>query len=682
MKQLLVRIFYAAAVIVSLMAGKICAASNPSQTNTTASASATWEVELPAVHEAFMKNDLRTLDKEHARGFGPLSGHPLEIYAQYWRLSVHLAADAAPDGAEIEHFLAQYQDTRLADQLRREWLKQLGKRGAWEVFSGQYAKFAGDDQGVTCYSWQERLEHQDREVLSEAKALWHSARSAPESCDPVFAALLAGKRLSADEIWARVRSLFESANVQEVKRIAAAMPEIVRLPERDLSAIGKDPGRYLVRQRLNPKSRASIELSLYAMLRLARQDAPEAADWLEKKARALGKGDQHFAWAQIGYQAAQQHEPRALEWYAGAGDYRLNESQMAWRVRAALRTQDWGAVQAGIEAMPSLLRREAAWRYWLGRAQKARGNQPQAVALFQGLSGEPHFYGLLAAEELGILKTPQWEGWRPQRADIDAVLAQPGVQRAFLLYKAGLPDDGLREWWWATRAMDDKQLLAVAEAANELGIPDRAMRAADRTLVLHDFSQRYPTPFREFLTSTAQQNQLDAAWVYGLIRQESAFVSAAKSHAGAIGLMQLMPNTAKWVAKRASLKNFKIGNLADIEINLSLGAQYLRHVLDDLGDPVLATAAYNAGPGRARRWSGETPLEGAIYAESIPFEETRDYVKRVMANAFYYASRLGAPRKSLKEMLGTVPGQYDRAPAKEVEVAARLMNVNLETVRK
>ncbi len=224
------------------------------------------------------------------------------------------------------------------------------------------------------------------------------------------------------------------------------------------------------------------------------------------------------------------------------------------------------------------------------------------------------------------------------------------------------------------RGMDDADLIAAAVAANELGIPDRAMRAADRTVLVHDYTLRFPVPHREALTLAAKQNQLDEAWVYGLIRQESAFISGVRSRVGATGLMQLMPSTAKWVARRASLKDFRVDRLADIEVNLALGTNYLRHVLDDLGDAVLATAAYNAGPGRARRWRADLPLEGAIYAETIPFEETRDYVKNVMANAYFYSSRLGTPKRSIKEMLGTVPGRFGAATVALAPAAAPPIN--------
>ena len=660
------KIFFGALIVI-LMSGPAYAALSGISSAARVLATPAWESEFLLARAAYLKNDVATLDKAHDRGFGALAGHPLEVYAQYWRLSARLAV-GTPDHNAIVRFFERYADTRLVEQLRREWLKQLGKAHDWTTFNKQYAQFAAEDQEITCYSWQARLERQDREALDEAKALWNVGKGTPEPCDVLFNTLLAQERLSAKEVWGRVRKLLEIGDVTEVKRLANTMPEIVNLPQRMLALIVADPGRYLVSERLNVKSRPSVELGLFAMQRLARRDAPEAADWLLKRGAALSHEDKHFAWAQIGLYAAQQHEPRALEWYALAAGHRLSEAQAAWKVRAALRAQDWPVVKASIEALPSVEQRAPAWRYWLARALKAQGDGGKTAAdtLLQGLSGEMNFYGLLAAEELGTLAAPKWDAFSPQRADIDAVLARPALQRAFLLYQVGLPGDGLREWFWAVRDMDDKQLLAAAEAASELGVPDRAMRAAERTVLLHDFSRRYPTPFRDLLASTTKQYQLDEAWVYGLIKQESAFVSEARSRVGAMGLMQLMPATAKSMAKLASLKDFHLSNLAQVETNVLLGSHYLRHVLDDLGGQVLATAAYNAGPGRARRWRSETPLEGAIYAETIPFDETRDYVKRVMANAFYYASRLGSPKSSLKHMLGVVPSRS----AKVVKTAA------------
>ncbi|MBI3068510.1 MAG: lytic transglycosylase domain-containing protein, partial [Betaproteobacteria bacterium] len=178
---------------------------------------------------------------------------------------------------------------------------------------------------------------------------------------------------------------------------------------------------------------------------------------------------------------------------------------------------------------------------------------------------------------------------------------------------------------------------------------------ADRTVALHDFDLRYIAPYRDVLKVRASELGLDEAWVYGLIRQESRFISNAKSGAGASGLMQLMPNTARWVAKKLGLKDWRWSQVNEVDTNVTFGTFYLRHVLDALDNqPVLASAGYNAGPGRARAWRPGTPIEGAVYAETIPFNETRDYVKKVMANATYYAHVFSQQLQSLKQRLGVI----------------------------
>jgi soluble lytic murein transglycosylase len=239
---------------------------------------------------------------------------------------------------------------------------------------------------------------------------------------------------------------------------------------------------------------------------------------------------------------------------------------------------------------------------------------------------------------------------------------RPAINRALLLYRLDMKAEGLREWLFAIRNMSDQELLTAAELAHAANIPDRAINTAERTVMLHDFSQRFPRPYRNDLQTHARTQGLDESWVYGLIRQESRFLADARSRVGATGLMQLMPATARWAAKRVGLPAYSPQRVADISVNLALGSFYLRHVLDDLGHPVLATAGYNAGPGRARRWRADQTLEGAIYAESIPFTETRDYVKKVMANAWFYAHQAGLADISLKRMMGTVPGRLDNQP--------------------
>jgi soluble lytic murein transglycosylase len=222
----------------------------------------------------------------------------------------------------------------------------------------------------------------------------------------------------------------------------------------------------------------------------------------------------------------------------------------------------------------------------------------------------------------------------------------------------------VREWLFTLRSFDDKRLLAAAELARRAEVYDRAIQAADRTERVHNFALRYPVPYRDVFQEYARTQQLDVSWVLGLVRQESRFVSYARSGAGAAGLMQVMPHTARYVAARMKMRNFRAHRVTDVQTNVTLGTGYMKIVLEQLGHPVLASAAYNAGPARAKRWRADRPLEGAIYAETIPFGETRDYVKKVTANSVFYAALLEKRVTPIKERLGTIPA---RAPGEPVE---------------
>jgi soluble lytic murein transglycosylase len=231
----------------------------------------------------------------------------------------------------------------------------------------------------------------------------------------------------------------------------------------------------------------------------------------------------------------------------------------------------------------------------------------------------------------------------------------PGIRRAVALYRMDLRTDARAEWSWAVHNLDDKHLLAAAEVARRHGIYDRAIGTAERTVQLHDFNLRYLAPYRAELEPHIRENDLDEAWVYGLMRQESRFATQAKSGVGAAGLMQIMPATARWVARKLGMKGYRRALIHELDTNLRLGTYYLKTVLSRFdNNPVLASTAYNAGPSRAQQWRGKIPLEGAIYAETIPFDETRHYVKKVMSNTVYYAKLFGQPVESLKQRLGVI----------------------------
>ncbi|MDQ3026740.1 MAG: lytic transglycosylase domain-containing protein [Pseudomonadota bacterium] len=642
-----------------LCAAALAASAALSAHATTTTSVAAAEADLIAMKDAVQKGNWKTLEQLRPR----LAGHALEAYPTYWLL---VGQPGRADPAEVRAFLKRHADSPLADSLRREWLKSLAAAGSWDTFRGEHPNLVADDIEITCYSLQERLSRADAEAAAEALALFRSPRDAPAVCDPVFAALAAAGRLAPDETWERIRRLLAANQLREAKRLNALLPRSQAFDDKALDRAAADPSKYLAREKSPLMARSHRELALFALNRLARSKPDEAADRLLLLAPRLGSNASEYAWGQIAWQAALVHHPRALGYYAMAKGAALNDTQIAWKARAGLRAGDWKAVLAAIQALSPEEARDATWRYWRARALRQLGETEAAAGLLKGLARENGFYGLLAAEEVNATVTPDWSVARPSAAELERMRAVPGIERALTLYRIGLDNEALREWIWALRGRDDRSLLAAAELARLANEPDRAINTADRTLALHDFTQRYPTPHREALGAAARQFAVDEAMVYSIIRQESRFMPEARSRVGAMGLMQLMPATARWVAKQIPVQPYSPDMLVQPEVNIQMGAYYFRRVLDDLGHPILATAGYNAGPGRARRWRHERALEGAIYAETIPFAETRDYVKKVFANAWYYRHRLSGQQASMKQLLGMVPGRAADPPGTSV----------------
>jgi len=592
---------------------------------------------------------------------GKLQGHVLAPFVQYWQLALNIDK-AAPD--EVQAFLQRNGDSHISDRLRIEWLKSLGRQKRWDLFQAQYPQLVNEDSDITCYQLQARLESvpSDLSPLGEAKRLWFNGKDLPTSCTLLFERLTDEQLLSVDDVFARMRLALEAGNVSVARYSAQYLPSKYQADLKLLEAVAENPARYLEKKQFDLNSRGGRELALFAAHRIARTD-PDAAisHWSPIKAR-FTEEEQAYVAGQIALHLARRHAPNALTWYGYAQGAPLNDLQLGWKARAAMRAQDWASLQAAIEAMSEVEQRRPEWRYWKARALKAGGKPLAANDIYLQMSRETNFYAQLASEELGPVIGPVPTTYKPTESELNAVADMPAIQRALALFRLNMRSEGIREWHWANRKLDDKQLLAAAELARRNDLLDRAISSADRTQQLHDFSLRYPSPHRETLQTYTKPLNLDDAWVYGLVRQESRFVTGAKSSVGASGMMQLMPATAKWVAKRIGMKGFNSGVVNQLETNFALGTYYLKHVQDILsGNAVLATAAYNAGPGRARKWQDANPMEAAAYIESIPFTETRDYVKKVMSNSAYYAARFGDSLTSLKKRIGIVPGKRNKA---------------------
>ena len=588
----------------------------------------------------------------------------LTPYAEYWLMLLKL--DKARD-EEVQNFIAQYVDMPFAERLRGEWLKRLAKQQNWGSFFDELAFYQQEDIAVQCYALLGHKQLGDVEVASQARALWMSTTDLPSNCNQLFDVLQKTGELSNDDIWARFRLALQEDKLSLAKSVISRLANIDPAALKLLDRANQLPQLMLDKKTASFKTRFGAEVNLYALDRLARTKIDEAISTYGQVQNLFNRENRAFGWGRIAYHAARSHHPRALSYYALAEGVTLDNAQLAWKVRAALRAQDWTTVLNTTSAMPAKQIEEGAWRYWKARAlketaQKEPSHIAEANAILSKLSAERHYYGLLAAEELESVMSNPAVDYKVTDIEVAAIASQPSMKRVLELQRLEMRWEAKLEWIWATRSYDDKQLLAAAEYAMRQKWYDIAIKTADNTKVTHNFNLRYPTPYRDLFRTAADNVSVDEAWVYGISRQESRFMHFARSGVGAAGLMQLMPATAQWVAKRMGLNGYNNTMIRNLNTNIEFGTYYMRYTLDLMGgQTVMATAGYNAGPSRAKQWMATEPLEASIYIETIPFAETRNYVQKVMANTQIYASRLVSENNSikiqtLKSRLGIVPG--------------------------
>jgi soluble lytic murein transglycosylase len=583
-----------------------------------------------------------------------LEEHALAPYLEFWRLKLRLDDLSA---TEARDFLSRHAGSYLADRLRSDWLKVLARRGDWQTFDLELAPLVQEDLEIRCYAWLSRLARSDDGAYEEAKPMWLDPKELPDGCATLGEKMISDGKLRVKDVWQRARVLFDNGQLSAAQRILDYLPADEAPDPRMLSQAATSPEKLLAAPPQDLKPRQAREMVLLAIVRLARTDPRGAADLLGGSlGERLPEPDRMYAWVRVAYEAARRHIPDSVKWFKRGGKTDLTDEHLAWKARAAMRSGDWEMLREAIDPMSITARQDPAWSYWYGRSLAAEGNTEGARAYFLRISAQPHFYGLLAAEELGESVVMPQPFYAPSEEEVARARATPGLKRSLALYALALRTEGMREWLFSIRTMDDQQLLAAAELARRAEVYDRTINTADRTAHVHNFQMRFLAPFRDVFREHARAFDLEEAWVLGITRQESRFIADAKSSAGARGLMQLMPATAKWIAGKIGMP-YSLDRVIEVDTNVTLGTRYLKYVLEDLGHPVLASAAYNAGPGRARRWRDIKPLEGAIYAETIPFNETRDYVKKVMANTLYYSALTGGKPLSLKQRMGTIPAR-------------------------
>lgn len=584
----------------------------------------------------------------------------LGAYPAYWHLrqQVHDTTKPIPSD-QLWQFLREYDDEYLAERLKGDWAIAAVRAGDFNLINQLAPKDLGNSQ-VRCAVAYGR--HMMQQSLDTARVLAQFVPGA--TCWSLLDQLWADKAVGFNEVRDLVRSALEQGKNNEARRYAAIAFDGKQM--QDYTALMEAPRTWLAKQN-QLQGQTHTELVTLALSRLARDnDRAAQARYIEQNwAAKLSEPQLDWVWGQFGLIPALRVENDAARWYRLSGNTPKTDYNHAWEVRAELRQYpiDWPYVEQAIDKMSATQAAEPVWVYWKARALEAQGQTAAAQAAYESIAGDLNFYGQLANEELNRTIPLPVAPTTITTAEKHDVATRPGLLRALELFKLGWRSEATVEWGFALRGMNDRQLRAAAELARENQVYDRVVNTSLLTKQEVDFGQRFVAPFEGGVTEKARLIGLDPAWVYGLIRQESRFMMDARSGVGASGLMQLMPATAKWTANKIGMSDFKPAMVNEFEINTILGTNYLNMVLAQLdGSEVLASAGYNAGPGRPINWRSrlQGPVEGAIFAETIPFTETRLYVKNVLSNATYYSMLFTGQPQSLKQRLGTISPQSRR----------------------
>ncbi len=584
-----------------------------------------------------------------------LRDYPLYPYLEYEGLLQDLEH---ADNREVGRFLDRYASTPLANMLRADWLDQLAKQRRW----ADYLRFYQPSGSVS-----RRCDHlhaliatgKTEEAMPGVAAIWLHGKSRPRACDPVFSAWKRAGYRTSDMLWRRIEMAMEAGEWRLAEYLARDLSDVDRMWVKRWVRLYRTPAGAGEEDRFSTPHPYREAMLSHAVRRLARWDGPQALElWHDIKPRYTFSPEQIRDTEQYIVRNLVREPGDAVYDFirqveVGEQDLKAHEA----RIRAALLREDWPQVVRWIAVLPKEARDQEGWSYWLARALEGSGEAEAARAVYAKVAAERSYFGFLAADQIGVayhlahVETPAAAELIAEIAQLDA------VKRAEELFALERWSDARREWQWATRGMDQKQLKAAAKLAATRGWHDRAIFTLAKTGYWDDLELRFPLEHADLVQQNARRQGIDIAWVFAVMRQESAFMHNARSHAGAMGLMQLMPATARNVARNVlKRKPPRRRELLEPDTNIALGSAYLKQMKGELGDSaVLATAAYNAGPHRVTRWLPDRTLPADIWIELVPFAETRGYLQRVLTYTVIYEKRMGMTPTPLRQRLHPVP---------------------------
>ncbi|MFQ2103482.1 transglycosylase SLT domain-containing protein [Aeromonas rivipollensis] len=597
-------------------------------------------------YDAVRANDQERFQQIRAR----LNHYPLLPYLDYYQLAFR---PGAADYNDVTRFIRQHGDTPQSNRLERSYLTYLAQSQQWSQFLRFYpAKPNSTD--LLCMHYQARYYTGHKsEALQEAGKLWLTGQSRPDACDPLFQLWQQAGLRTQEKIWQRMNLAFEAQNPNLIRHLGAQLGGSLKPYGDQMIALFDQPARAM-----NPASFSTAPQSRQLLsLGLARyaNEQPEPA------LRQLGEMKRRFGLNQAEVARVERAAARRLlldrslaqrNWL-DATLVRMKDAELVeLRARLAIWEQDWRGLEGWVKRMPMALQKEDRWRYWLARSLEVQGRQKPARELYLETANLRGFYGFMAAQRTGVPyriknqsvghKVPDWR---------TASSRWPFLVRVRELLAMNEITAARSEWIHNMDRNPVAQRLEFGHIALNQGWHELAILSSIRAEAWDAIDLRFPLPLKRTFSQMAQERTMNTSLLYAISRQESALYPLAQSPVGARGLMQLMPATAKETAAKLGVPYRNEQQLFDPTMNIRLGSAYLKRLLDVYdGNRILAAAAYNAGPGRVKRWRDQStnkPMD--VWVESIPYRETRNYVQNVLSFDLIYQHKLQQPLRFMSE---------------------------------
>jgi len=571
-----------------------------------------------------------------------LKDYPLYPYLEYEKIRRHLKSTS---DKTLLSFIDNYKNTPMADVLWSHWLGRLAKKKQWHQVVSFYSPLAANTS-AQCHYYEALIHAGNKEsantALEDAGKLWMTAKSRPKACNSLFAELKKRRYLTKDKYWQRIELAVDKGNSKLARSLIKHLPDDEQ----------KIAGQYVVSHR-NPQralkskyiggGKYSRKVIAHAVKRITRKNYKKGyKTWQSYKTKyAFSDKKRHEVEAYLAVRASFNHDKKALKSFSKIPAKHRNDEANIWMARMALREGKWNQLNQAIDAMTEELAQKDIWQYWKARASDQTGEKELAKELFHKLSENATFYGFLSADRLNkeyLVFDQHNQSWDNCAENVQIVTP---IYRAMEWFKLGKDSLANKEWFWGLKHMNKDGKLAAAALALKLEKPILAVRTVAKTKDWNQVGLRFPLLYKKLITEMSSKSEINPAWVYGIMRRESVFNNKAVSSARAMGLMQLLPSTARYVGKKLGLARVRKSDLLTPKLNIKLGSAYLSSMLDDFdGSYVKATAGYNAGPSRSVKWTPEKTIDADQWVESIPFTETRKYVRAVMAYTTIYDHKL------------------------------------------